>query len=128
MQAGLSELVPHVEVHVGEDGELPAGLDEAGAGGQHERRPVVAVPDLGVRSRLEERADEGLVAVLCRQVDRGLPAVVGEVDVGAVVEQRLAPVQSAVDGGQVQRRPSASSPAVDVVAAAAAAFVEERLE
>ena len=43
MEAGLAELVPHVEVHVGQDGELPAGLDKAGTGGQHERRPVVVV-------------------------------------------------------------------------------------
>ena len=59
--------------------------------------PKVLLPTyhpLGVRPRLEERADEGLVAELRRQVDRSLPAVVGEVDVGAVVEKRLASVQS----------------------------------
>ena len=34
---------------------------------------------------LQERAYQGLVAVCCRHVDRGLAAVVGKVDLGAVV-------------------------------------------
>ena len=43
MQAGLAEIVSLVEVHVGQDGELPAGLDESGTCGQHERRPILLV-------------------------------------------------------------------------------------
>ena len=95
VQAGLPEIVSHVEVHVGKDGELPAGLDKPGTCGQHQRRPIVLVLHLRVRPVLEERADEGLVAVFGRHVDRSLAAVVGQVDVGAVVEQRLASMESA---------------------------------
>ena len=43
MKAGLPKIVSRVEVHVGEDGELPAGLDESGTRGQHERRPIVLI-------------------------------------------------------------------------------------
>ena len=43
VKASLPEIVPGVEVHVGQDGELPAGFDKAGARGQHEGRSIVPV-------------------------------------------------------------------------------------
>ena len=43
VKAGLPEVVPGVEVHVGQDGELPAGLNKAGARRQHEGRSIVPV-------------------------------------------------------------------------------------
>ena len=43
VKAGLPEVVPGVEVHVGQNGELPAGFDKAGARGQHEGRSIVPV-------------------------------------------------------------------------------------
>ena len=58
-------------------------------------RTLVLYLHFGVSPVLEERADQGLVAVLGRHVDRRLPAVVGEVDVCAVVEQRFAAMKSA---------------------------------
>ena len=49
----------------------------------------------GVCAVLEEGADEGLVAVLGRHVDRRLAAVVRQVHLGAVLQQRLAAVEPA---------------------------------
>ena len=55
MEAGLPKIVPRVEVHVGEDGELPAGLDESGTRGQHERRPIVLILQLQIHISLNHK-------------------------------------------------------------------------